>query len=178
MNWLDTLKAIAPTVATAIAGPLGGAAVVAIGSVLGMTEPTQEAIAKVFTDGQLSSADLVKIRQLETEYKTHESEMGFKYADLEYKKDELVAKDRADARNMQIAVHSKMPAVLTIMVTIGFFGVLTALLMMPELKANEIVLVMVGQLSAVWGACVAFYVSTTFSSGSKNAMLAQSAPLK
>ena len=138
MNWLDTLKAIAPTVATAIAGPLGGAAVVAIGSVLGMTEPTQEAIAKVFTDGQLSSADLVKIRQLETEYKTHESEMGFKYADLEYKKDELVAKDRADARNMQIAVHSKMPAVLTIMVTIGFFGVLTALLMMPELKANEL----------------------------------------
>ena len=79
---------------------------------------------------------------------------------------------------MQIATHSKMPAILTILVTIGFFGVLGTLLAKPELKANEIVLVMVGQLSAVWGACVAFYVSTTYSSANKNQLLAQSAPPK
>lgn len=79
---------------------------------------------------------------------------------------------------MQVATHSKMPAILTIMVTVGFFGVLTALLAMPELKANEIVLVMVGQLSAVWGACVAFYVSTTFNSANKTKMLAESLPGK
>jgi hypothetical protein len=50
--------------------------------------------------------------------------------------------------------------------------------MKPDLKANEIVLVMVGQLSAVWGACVAFYVSTTYSSANKNQLLANSAPAK
>lgn len=176
MNFLDTLKSLAPTVATAFLGPLGGTVVSAIGSILGMSEPTKEAIEKAFTAGQIKPEDMVKIRQLENEFKIHESEMGFKYADLAFKQDELTAKDRADARAMQVATHSRMPAVLTILVTFGFFGVLLTLLLMPELKANEIVLVMVGQLSAVWGACTAFYVSTTFSSASKNHLLAQAQP--
>lgn len=177
-DWIKTIMGLAPTVATALGGPLAGVAISAIGSALGMSEPTQDKIAKAFQDGQIKPEDMVKIKQLEMEFKTHESDMGYKYSELAYKQDELVGKDRADARAMQIATHSKMPAILTIMVTIGFFGVLTALLMMPELKANEIVLVMVGQLSAVWGACVAFYVSTTFSSASKNHMLANSQPIK
>jgi len=177
-DFLKTVASLAPTVAAALGGPLAGAAVSALGSVLGMSEPTQESIAKAFADGQIKPEDMVKIKQLELEFKTHESDMGYKYADLEFKKEELVAKDRIDARATQVAVHSKMPATLTIMVTLGFFGTLIALLVMPKLNDNQIVLVMVGQLSAVWGACVAFYVSTTFSSGSKNAMLANSVPVK
>ena len=73
---------------------------------------------------------------------------------------------------MQIATHSKMPAVLTVMVTVGFFGILSLLFFHPELKGNEIVMVMVGQLSAVWAGCVTFYTGTTYGSASKNAMLA------
>lgn len=178
MNWLDTLKTLAPTVATALGGPLAGAAVSAIGSVLGISEPTQDKISKAFADGQLTAETLGEIRKLELQYQNEEKERGFKYAELEYKTDELIAKDRDSARQMQIATHSKMPAILTILVTIGFFSVLGALLAMPELKANEIVLVMVGQLSAVWGACVAFYVSTTYSSANKNQLLANSQPVK
>ena len=178
MNWLDILKKIAPTVASAALSPAAGLVVSAIGSALGMSEPTQENIEKAFTDGMLKPEDVVKIKALEMEFKTHESDMGFKYAYLAHKRDALEIEDRKDSRGMQIATHSKMPAILTIMVTLGFFGTLIALLVMPKLNDNQIVLVMVGQLSAVWGACVAFYVSTTFSSGSKNAMLANSAPVK
>lgn len=165
MNWLDTLKAIAPTVATALGGPLAGAAVSAIGSVLGVDNPTKDTIATLFKDGQLTQEQLGKIRELELKYQADERERGFKYAELEYK-------NQDSARQMQIATHSRMPAVLTIMVTLGFFGILTLLFFHPELKGNEIVMMMVGQLSAVWAGCVAFYTGTTFGSANKNALLA------
>ena len=173
MDWQSVLKTLAPTVATALLGPLGGIAVAAIGSAIGVDAPTQDKIAKAFTAGQLTPEAIERLKTLELDYQDTEKERGFKYAELVFKQDELIGKDRADARAMQINTHSKMPAIITIMVTLGFFSVLAALLAMPGLKANEIVLVMVGQLSAVWGACVAFYVSTTYSSANKNQLLAQ-----
>ena len=164
MNWIETLKAVAPTVATALGGPLAGAAVSALGGILGVPDATQDTIAKLFKDGQLSQEHLAEIRKLELEYQNNEKERGFKYAELEYK-------NQDSARQMQIATHSRMPAILTVMVTIGFFGILTLLFFHPELRGNEIVMMMVGQLSAVWAGCVAFYTGTTFGSANKNAML-------
>ena len=176
MDWMGTLKQLAPTVASALLGPLGGVAASAVGELLGIPDATQEAIANAFQKGQLTPEQISSLKQLEMQYQDNEKERGFKYAELEFKTNELVVKDRASAREMQVATHSKMPAVITIMVTIGFFGVLAALLMNPLTSANEIVLVMVGQLSAVWGACVAFYVSTTFNSAFKTKLIAQSVP--
>lgn len=178
MNWTDVLRSLAPTVASALGGPLAGMAVTALGNALGMDAPTQEKIGKAFTDSKLSPEDIVKVKQLEMDFQKHESELGFKYAELETKKFELEVKDRDGARQMQIATHSKMPAVLTIMVTVGFFGVLGMLFYRPDLRANEIMMIMVGQLSAVWATCVAFYTGTTFNSANKNAMLANSTPIK
>ena len=165
MNWIETLKAIAPTVASAALGPMGGAVVSAIGSIIGVDNPTKETIGNLFKDGQLTAEQLGKIRELELKYQADERERGFKYAELEYK-------NQDSARQMQIATHSKMPAILTVMVTIGFFGILSMLFFHPELKGNEIVMMMVGQLSAVWAGCVAFYTGTTFGSANKNALLA------
>lgn len=165
MNWQDILKTVAPTVASALLGPMGGIAVAAIGSAIGIDAPTQDKIAKAFTAGQLTPEALEKIKLLELDYQNQEKERGFKYAELAFK-------DVGSARQMQIATHSKMPAVLTVMVTVGFFGILSLLFFHPELKGNEIVMVMVGQLSAVWAGCVTFYTGTTYGSASKNAMLA------
>ena len=165
MNWQDILKTVAPTVASALLGPMGGIAVAAIGSAIGIDAPTQDKIAKAFTAGQLTPEALEKIKLLELDYQNQEKERGFKYAELAFK-------DVDSARQMQIATHSKMPAVLTVMVTVGFFGILSLLFFHSELKGNEIVMVMVGQLSAVWAGCVTFYTGTTYGSASKNAMLA------
>ena len=165
MAWQDTLKTLAPTVATALGGPLAGAAVTALGSVFGISEPTSDKIAKLFVDGQVSADNLAAIRKLELDYQNQEKERGFKYSELAFK-------DVDSARQMQILTHSKMPAVLTVLVTVGFFGILSLLFFHPELKGNEIVMVMVGQLSAVWVGCVAFYTGTTYGSANKNALLA------
>lgn len=165
MAWQDTLKTLAPTVATALGGPLAGAAVTALGSVFGISEPTSDKIAKLFVDGQVSADNLAAIRKLELDYQNQEKERGFKYSELAFK-------DVDSARQMQILTHSKMPAVLTVLVTVGFFGILSLLFFHTELKGNEIVMVMVGQLSAVWAGCVAFYTGTTYGSANKNALLA------
>lgn len=178
MSWTDTIKVLAPTVASALLGPLGGIAVSAIGNVLGIDSPTQDSISAVFAAGQVKPEDMIKLKQLEMDFKEHEAEMGYKYADLEFQKEALGVKDRVDARAMQSATHSRMPAVLTILVTCGFFGILALILFHPELKGNEIVMIMVGQLSAVWAGCIAFYTGTTYSSASKNQLLANSLPAK
>jgi len=171
MNWLETLKSLAPTVASAIGGPFGVMAVAAIGQAMGVDSPTQAKIAKALSSGQMTPEALAKLQELEMDYQNQEKERGFKFSELEFK-------DRDSARNMQIATHSKMPAILTIMVTLGFFGVLWLLFSHPELKDNATVMVMVGQLSAVWAGCVTFYTGTTFSSANKNNLLANSIQAK
>lgn len=177
-DWIKAIFSVAPTVATALGTPLAGAAISAIGNVLGMSEPTSDKIAKAFAEGQIKPEDMVKIKQLEIEFKTHESEMGLKYAELAVKQDEVIAGDRKDARAMQVATHSKMPALLTGFVTLGFFVILGYMLTHPEFKSNDIMVYMIGQIATVWSACVAFYVSTTYNSANKNKMLAEMAPAR
>ena len=72
MSWLGTLKQIAPTVATAIGGPLAGAAVAAIGSIFGMKDATSDSIGKMIADGMLTPDHLAELRKLEIEYQNNE----------------------------------------------------------------------------------------------------------
>jgi hypothetical protein len=96
MNWLDTLKSLAPTVATAILGPLGGVAVSAIGELLGVSDATQAKIADAITTGQMTPEQISGLKKLELEYQNNEKERGFKYAELAFK-------DRDSARTASVA---------------------------------------------------------------------------
>lgn len=95
-NWTDTLKTLAPTVATALLGPLGGAAVSAIGGILGVSQPTQKTIADIITSGQLTSDQVAALKTLELQYQNDEKERGFKYAELAFQ-------DRDSARKANVA---------------------------------------------------------------------------
>ncbi len=133
MDWLGTLKALAPTVATCLGGPLAGAAVSALGSILGVPEPTQDKISQMFQDGQLTPDHLAQIRTLEIQYQNDEKERGFRYADLQFK-------DTADARQMLMNTHSYTPAILTWIVVAAFIGIEGALLLGVAPKVDDIVL--------------------------------------
>lgn len=171
MNWTDILKTLAPTVASAALGPLGGMAITALGAAIGIDAPTREAVEKAFTAGQLTPEAVERIKALELDYQNQEKERGFRFAELEFK-------DKDSARKMQIATHSRMPAVLTTLVTLGFFGILILLIYKPDLKGNEIIMIMIGQLSVAWAGCIAFYTGTTYSSANKNQLLAQAGTQK
>lgn len=95
MNWEDLLKKIAPTVASAVLGPLGGVAVAAIGNILGVSDATQDKIAEAIKSGQLTPEQISELKKLELQYQENEKERGFKYADLAFK-------DRDSARQANV----------------------------------------------------------------------------
>lgn len=106
MDWMKTIGAIAPTIATALGGPLAGAAVAAIGKAIGMDNPSQDKIEQAIANGTLTPEQVSAIKLAEMDFQKHESEMGFKYADLSFR-------DRDSARNLLIQTHSKTPEALS-----------------------------------------------------------------
>jgi hypothetical protein len=78
---LSLLKGFAPALATAVAGPLGGAAVSAIANKFGVADSV-EAVAKAIAG---------------------DPEAALKLAEIDLKQFELENEDRASAREMQIA---------------------------------------------------------------------------
>jgi len=114
MDWMKTVGAIAPTVATALGGPLAGAAVAALGKALGMDNPTQDKIASAITSGTLTPEQVSAIKLAELDFQKHESEMGFKYSELTFK-------DRDSARTMFTQTRSKTPEMLSwLIIGLGF----------------------------------------------------------
>lgn len=89
------LRTLVPTVASALLGPLGGAAISAVGSILGIPEATQESIAAAIQTGQLTPEQVGKLKELELQYQNDEKERGFRYAELEFK-------DRDSARQANV----------------------------------------------------------------------------
>ena len=165
------VKDLAPALGNALMGPLGGVALSFLADKLGVEQKTVEAVTSAISDGKLTPEQVTSLKLAEIDFKKFCEEKEIDYV-------RIAEADRASAREMQIATQSRMPAVLTVLVTVGFFSVLALLFFHPELKGNEIVMLMVGQLSTVWAACVAFYVGTTHNSTQKTNLLAQSAPAK
>lgn len=165
------LKTVAPTIATALGGPLAGLAVEAVGKAFGMSEATTEKVEQALTAGQLTGEQLLALKQAELELKKSEEELGFKFADLE-------VQDRRDARAMEVATRSPMPALLTILITLGFFGILVGMLAGHlQADSNPVMLMMLGALGSGWTASLAFWLGTTHGSAQKTEILARTQPL-
>lgn len=116
MGWKETLGKLAPTVATALLGPLGGAAVSAIGSILGIDGATQEQIKDAIENGQLTPEHVAELRKLEMQFQNDEKERGFKYAELAFR-------DRDSARTNNVSGGTQKPlfwlSLLLLTVTLG-----------------------------------------------------------
>lgn len=167
----DFLKSIAPTLASALLGPLGGVAVAAIGKVIGLDGGTVEAVSKAFEDGKITPDQLAEIKKLEMQYRADEQERGFKYADLEFR-------DRDSARQMQVDTRSAVPAWLTFLITFGFFGVLGLMLWDDKVADSPPLLIMLGSLGTAWTGCISFWFGSTRGSQNKDQLLANSVPVK
>jgi len=164
---LGFLAQLAPTVATALTGPLGGMAVEILASKLGV--PPEQA-QKALESGKLTSDQVAAIQQAEIELKAKAQEMG-----LDFEK--LSNDDRKSARDMQINTHSWIPPVMAIIVTIGFFGILFALMSGKVTKGDE-VMIMLGSLGTAWTGIISFYFGSSASSQKKDDLLHKSTPVE
>ncbi|MBD3767999.1 MAG: hypothetical protein IE928_08650 [Gammaproteobacteria bacterium] len=169
MNLSDTFKsvigAVAPVLGAALGGPLGGAAASQIAqSLLGKTDATSaelEQAVKNATPEQLAS-----LKKLDHDFQIRMEELGL---DLE----RINQQGIADARAREIAVNDKVPAVLAIAVTIGFFGVLGWMVYDGTKGHSDALLVMLGALGGAWGAVMNYYFGSSSGSAKKNELLAR-----
>ena len=157
MEWL---KQIAPTIATALGGPLGGLAYEAVSKVLGIGVDEAKSMLE---EGKLNSDQIAQVKVAEIELKKMEEQLGLNF-------EELAVKDRASAREMHVQTKSLIPPTMAVLVTIGFFGILVAL-MFGQVQRNEEVMVMLGSLGTAWTGIIAFYFGSSHGSQNKDEML-------
>lgn len=164
-SWKDLIGTVAPTVATAIGGPLGGLVVEIVGSALGMDKPTVKNIQAAFSAGTLSSDQIVALKNAEIALTTRMRE-------LDIQEEQLVYADIDSARKREIEVKDWVPAFLAILVTSGFFGVLAYLLVSgkPQ-QGGDVLLVMLGSLGTAWAAIMSYYFGSSTGSAAKTKAL-------
>ena len=162
---MDWLAQIAPSIATALGGPLAGLAVTVVSKALGIDEKD---VQSTIESGKLTAEQLTSLKQAEVQLQARAQELG-----LDFEK--LAVDDRKSARDMQTATHSWIPPLLSILITAGFFGILFALMMGYATKSDEL-MIMLGSLSTAWVGIISFYFGSSAGSQKKDELLHQSTP--
>lgn len=158
---LQVLRAVAPTIGTAIGGPFGAIAGIALSKALGADGAAADAALLRATPEQL-----LALKQAEQAFAVQLEQLGIN-------RDKLVYDDIANARAREVAVKDRTPAVLAYAVTVGFFGTLGFLLAYGKPTAGgDALLVMLGSLGTAWAGIIAYYFGSSAGSKSKTDALA------
>jgi hypothetical protein len=160
---MDWLKMIAPTLATAIAGPFGTMAYGVVAKVLNISP---EDAQKTIETGKLTSEQIASVQLAEVELKARAQELGLDFA-------KVAVDDRKSARDMQIGTKSLIPAVLATVVTVGFFGILVGMMTKTFVPSDALYL-MLGSLGTAWTGIISFYFGSSAGSQAKDELLRKS----
>ena len=174
LDWKAIVGTVAPWIGTALGGPLGGLAVDAAAKALGLSESTVDAVK-----GAISGAtpeQMLALKTADQEFALKMQALGFQQIkDLEA----IAASDRASARDLLKSTRSPIPAVLSLLVTLGYFGVLIGMMTQVfKVTDSQALLIMLGSLGTAWGMVMAFWFGTTRSSQDKTEILAKSPAVK
>ncbi len=165
MNWLKTIKNLAPTVAAALGGPLAGEAATALVNIVG--GGNIEDVRKAIEGGRLTGEQIGQLRQLELQLQENERERGFKYAELAFK-------DRDSARQANVAGGTQRPLFwLSVLLLVLCLGTEVALLVLglPVGTSELVVGRVLGLLDAIAMTVLAYWFGTSSSSATKTELL-------
>lgn len=167
---MDWLKTLVPMLGTALGGPLGGAAATFIAEKLGLESKTIEAVTEVLNSSKMTPDQVAGIKLAEIDFQKF----------LEVNKIDLAKLDTdntKDARAMQSLTRSGIPGSLALIIVSGFFSILV-FMMLGFLKVSDqqSLLILLGALSAGFGAVLNFYFGSSHGSQGKDVLLANSAP--
>ena len=165
MEWL---KQIAPTIATAMGGPLAGMAVSAISKAIGV-EP--EKVGDLISNNKLTAEQIAQVKIAEIELQKQANELGLNF-------EKLAVDDRKSARDMQMATRSWVPPLLAAAVTVGFFGILVMMLLGKVDSNNPAILMMLGSLGTAWTGIIAYYFGSSAGSQAKTDLLSKAPAIK
>jgi hypothetical protein len=164
-DWKKLVGTVAPALGTALGGPLVGIAVKSVATALGLEpEATQEQVATKLAGA--TPADLLALKLADQQFA---KDMRALDVDLE----RIAVQDRDSARGREIAVRDNTNRNMAYAYTIGYFGLLAAVLLYgvkPEVET--LVNVLIGILSASQAAIMGYYFGSSKSSSDKNALMA------
>lgn len=171
MEFGSIIKTVAPWIATALGGPLGGMAVTAAAGALGLSDKTEAAIKTALSGA--TPEQMLALKQADNDFAAKMQALGFENLETMTK---LENEDRADARHREIEVKDRTPKILGYIITAGFFGMLTAMLfkIIPN-ENRDILNIMLGALGTTFSAVTSYFYGTTRGSEAKTALLANSA---
>lgn len=166
----DFVRKVAPTVATALGGPLAGGVVTGLSQIfLGTADGTVSDIAAVAANGQLTGEQITELKKLELTLKAEESERGFRYADLEFRTEQLFLADVQSAREREIAVKDNMPQIITA-VAFAVYVMEFIFFASGNMPSDEFTKALItrafGTVDGILLGCVAYFIGS--SRGSKN----------
>ncbi len=156
---LNLVRTVAPTIATAVGGPLAGMATRAISeALLGKPDGTEQELVEAAA--KATPEQLLALKKAENDFAVRMRELD---VDLE----RIANEDRNSARDREIKTKDWTPRLLAASITVGYFGVLFFMLLngLPTTGGSEAMLVMLGTLGTAWGGVVAYYFGS--SAGSK-----------
>jgi hypothetical protein len=163
---LNLVKTVAPSIATAVGGPLAGMATKMISeALLGKPDGTEaelvEAAAKATPEQLLA-------------LKKAEQDFAIKMRELDIDLERISNEDRNSARNREIKTGDITPRFLAAAITAGFFSVLGYMISygLPP-QGGEAMLVMLGTLGTAWGAIISYYFGSSAGSREKTTAINQ-----
>jgi len=163
MNWLEQ---VAPTIATALGGPLAGLAVEAVSKALGVSGDEAKSI---LDEGKMSADQIAQVKVAELELQKQAQALGLNF-------EQLAVDDRKSAREMQVATKSLLVPTLAIIIVVSFIGVVVGTMMGLSHIESAMAGTLVGYLSAKAEQVVAFYFGSSAGSQRKDELLHQSTP--
>ena len=166
MDWKSVIGVVAPTLATALGGPLAGLAVESLGKVMGMDQPTVDKVKDAFAQGQLTGDQIAQLKQAEIA-------LQLRMRELDISEQQLYAGDRDSARKMQMATQSIWPGLLSAVTTLAVLGVIGARMTGLALPEDSTTIQLIGSLTTGWGLCLSYWFGTTRGSAQKTELLAQ-----
>jgi len=159
---LNLVRTVAPSLASAVGGPLAGMAVRTISeALLGKPDGTEDELAQAAA--KATPEQLLALKKAEQDFTVRMRELDI---DLE----RIANADRDSARNREVKTKDWTPRVLAALITVGYFGALFYMLRhgLPQHGGSEAMLVMLGTLGTAWGGVVAYYFGSSAGSKAKD----------
>lgn len=160
------IKQVAPTIATALGGPLAGLATKTLSeALLGNSDGSPDEIAAAL--GSATPDQLARLREIDANFKVTMKKLDIDLAQID-------AGDRDSARKREVETKDKTPMILAGVVCFGFFGTLIGLMLygLPP-KGQDALLIMLGALGSAFTAIVSYYFGSSSGSRQKDQIIDQ-----
>lgn len=165
-DWKAVVRAVAPTLATALAGPLAGSAVAIIGErLLGKAGATEAEIAEAVMAGQPET--LAQLKKIDADFRLEMER-------LQISLEAINQADRSSARDREIKTSDWMPKALALALVVGFFVVLGSVAFhdIPP-NSENVWYLLLGVLGGAFTQVMNYYFGSSAGSAEKNLIISR-----